>query len=643
MVGLYARARALGLRPALLESLGVRTPFGRLSLLGLGPRHRLEVWEGGLYLDGRRVGGALEVFQYLERGLGKRFFPAWIGFFAYEFARHLGYATHPPVPGLPEAAFYYYPEGYAFLSGRVVEAPPFALRPDPIPSLPLLPAPVSEYPKEAFLRGIQEIQERIRAGVVYQVNLSHRFRLDFPLDPLALYSRLRRLNPSPFMGLLEGEGWAVVSGSPERLFKKVGPWVSARPIAGTRPRGRTEAEDLALEAELLSSSKERAEHVMLVDLLRNDLARVALPGSVRVRELFTVERYSHVMHLVSEVVAESPAPLGEVFQALFPGGTITGAPKGTVMEAIRDLEPVPRGAYTGSLGYVSGRGADFNILIRSFTQVGGSLYFSAGAGVVIESRPEAEYEETLHKAEALLLALSQGKAGSLPAPPKRHTSWAPPRPLFKRKARVLFLENRDSFSYNLVDYLRALGAEVQVVDQGEPPYFGQATHLLVGPGPKDPFTAGRVLEWTQKALEAGLPLLGVCLGHQALGVLLGGRLYRERPVHGEAHPVFHRGVGIFRGLPSPLLFTRYHSLAVKDPRAFVLAWTVASPSGERREDRVIQALWDGKVAYGVQFHPESLLSEWGIVLLDRFLEVGFSPGLGPSGLEPAAQKGGGRG
>lgn len=637
-MGLYARAKALGLRPALLESLGVRTPFGRLSLLGLRPRHRLEVWEGGLYLDGRRVGEALEIFRYLERGLGKGFFPAWIGFFAYEFARHLGYATHPPLSGLPEAAFYYYPEGYAFLAGRVVEASSLALRPAPIPSLPSLSAPVSEYPKEAFLQGVYELQERIRAGVVYQVNLSHRFRLDFPLDPLALYSRLRRLNPSPFMGLLEGEGWAVVSGSPERLFKKVGPWVSARPIAGTRPRGRTEAEDLALEAELLSSSKERAEHVMLVDLLRNDLARAAFPGSVRVRELFTVERYSHVMHLVSEVVAESPAPLGEVFQALFPGGTITGAPKGTVMEAIRDLEPVPRGAYTGSLGYVSGRGADFNILIRSFTQVGGSLYFSAGAGVVIESRPEAEYEETLHKAEALLLALNQGKAGSPPAPPKRHASWAPPKALFKREARVLFLENRDSFSYNLVDYLRALGAEVQVVDQEEPPHFGQATHLVVGPGPKDPFTAGRVLEWTQKALEAGLPLLGVCLGHQALGVLLGGELYRERPVHGEAHLVFHRGVGIFRGLPSPLLFTRYHSLAVKDPKAFVLAWTVASPSGEHREDGVIQALWDGKVAYGVQFHPESLLSEWGIVLLDRFLEVGFSPGLAPSGLEPPAQK-----
>ncbi|KGQ21751.2 chorismate-binding protein [Thermus filiformis] len=614
LLALYHAARGLGLRPALLESLGPRTPFGRLSLLGVRPRHRLEVWEGRLYLDGRRVGEAQEVFRYLERGLGKGFFPAWIGFFAYEFARHLGLAAHPPMPGLPEAAFYYYPQGYALWEGRLVERPALSLRPQGgLPDLPDLPPPVSEYPKEAFLEGVREVQERIRAGVVYQVNLSHRFLLPSPLDPLALYARLRRLNPSPFMGLLEGKGWAVVSGSPERLFKKVGPRVSARPIAGTRPRGRTEAEDLALEEELLSSPKERAEHVMLVDLVRNDLARMALPGSVRVRELFTVERYSHVMHLVSEVEAETPAPLGEVFRALFPGGTITGAPKGTVMEAIRDLEPVPRGAYTGSLGYVSGRGADFNILIRSFTQVGEALHFSAGAGVVIGSDPEAEYQETLHKAEALLLALRQGRPGSPPAPPRPRASWSPPRPVFRGKARVLFLENRDSFSYNLVDYLRALGAEVRVVDQEEPPRLEGTTHLLVGPGPKDPFTAGRVLDWTRAALEAGLPFLGVCLGHQALGVLLGGRLYRARPVHGEAHLVHHTGEGLFLGLPSPLAFTRYHSLAVRDPRAKVLAWT---------EDGVVQALWDGRVAFGVQFHPESLLSEWGMVLLARFLEVG---------------------
>jgi len=615
VLGLYHAARASGLRPALLESLGPRTPFARLSLLGVRPRHRLEVLEGRLYLDGKRVGEALDLFRYLERGLGKGFFPAWMGFFAYEFARHLGLPAHAPLPGLPEAAFFYYPEGYALLEGRLVERPSFPLRPSPYTPPPLPPYPlVSDFPKVAFLRGVAEVQERIRAGVVYQVNLSHRFRLLGPVDPLLLYARLRALNPSPFMGLLEGEGGAVVSGSPERLFQKVGSRLRARPIAGTRPRGRTEEEDLALEAELLASPKERAEHAMLVDLLRNDLARVALPGTVRVRELFTVERYAHVMHLVSEVEGYTRAPLGEVFRSLFPGGTITGAPKGTVMEAIRELEPVPRGAYTGSLGYVSGRGADFNILIRSFQRVGEEVLFSAGAGIVIASDPEREYEETLHKAQSLLLALERGKPGKAPKPPRPQAAWSPPLPPRRLRARVLFLENRDSFSYNLVDYLSALGAEVHVVDQEEAPSLAGFTHLVVGPGPKDPYTAGQVLAWTEKALAEGIPFLGICLGHQALGVVLGAELYREAPVHGEAHAVFHAGEALLQGFPNPLPFARYHSLALRrlPPRLRLLAWT---------EDGVPMALWDGRKAYGVQFHPESILSPWGMELLARFLEV----------------------
>lgn len=614
MLGLYHAARSLGLRPALLESLGIRAPFSRLSLLGLRPVHRLEVWEGWLYLDGRRVGEALDIFAYLEKGLGRGYFPAWIGFFTYEFARHLGLSTHKPLPGLPEAAFFYYPEGFALLEGRLLETPSFPLRPLPYNPPPLPHHPLaSDFPREAFLKGVLSVQERIRAGVVYQVNLSHRFRLLGSVDPLLLYARLRSLNPSPFMGLVEGEGWAVVSGSPERLFKKVGSRVLARPIAGTRPRGKTEAEDLALEKDLLASPKERAEHAMLVDLLRNDLARVALPGTVRVQELFTVERYAHVMHLVSQVEGYTRASLGQVFASLFPGGTITGAPKGTVMEAIRELEPVPRGAYTGSLGYVSGRGVDFNILIRSFQRVGEEVYFSAGAGIVIASEAEAEYQETLYKAESLLLALNRGRPGVKPLPPKPMASWVPPPPPRRVRARVLFLENRDSFSYNLVDYLRALGAEVAVVDQEEPPNLRGFSHLVVGPGPKDPFTAGRVLEWTRRALEEGVPFLGVCLGHQALGVALGAELYREAPVHGEAHAIHHRGEGLFRGLPNPLPFARYHSLAIRNlPRGVrLLAWT---------EDGVPMAIWDGRRAYGVQFHPESILSPWGMELLARFLE-----------------------
>ncbi len=617
-LGLYRRARALGLRPALLESLGPRTAFGRRTLLGLQPTRCLEVWDGVLYEDGRPVGTALSLLERLEEGLGAGYFPAWVGFFAYEFARHFGLPARAPMPGLPEAAFCYYPEGYVWEDDRLVEAPRAPLEPDPgapraLPGVRL----VSDYPREAFIAGVRAVQERIRAGWVYQVNLSHRFR--FPaagLDPLDYYAALRRTNPSPFMGLVEGAGWAVVSGSPERLFVLRDGVISARPIAGTRRRGRTPEEDRALEAELRASVKERAEHVMLVDLLRNDLSRVAEPGTVEVSEAFTVERYSHVMHLVSEVRGASRSGVGAALRAVFPGGTITGAPKESVMRTIAELEPVPRGAYTGSLGYVSGRGADFNILIRSLTLAGGWAYLSAGAGIVIESDPVREYEETRHKAEALLHVLGQGRAGVPPAPPRVVEAWRPPRPRRRYAARVVFLENHDSFSYNLVNYLRMLGAEVRVVDHGEPPEFGGATHLVVGPGPGDPFTAGRTLEWVRAALEDGVPFLGVCLGHQALGVALGGVLERApRPVHGEAHPVRHVGRGVFAGLPDPAPFTRYHSLHLRalPPVLERLAWT---------EDGVVMGVGHrSRPAWGVQFHPESMLSPYGLELLANFLEV----------------------
>lgn len=612
MLGLYLDARGRGLRPALLETLG---PLPGQSLLGVGPRHCLEVLEGRLYLDGRKVGEAREIFRYLRLGLGRGFWPAWIGFFTYEFARHLGLPTRPPLPGLPEAYFLYYPGGYRLRGGRLLRETPYRLRARPYrPGLLPPPKALGDWLEEAFLGAVAEVQERIRAGVVYQVNLAHRFRVEAPLDPLWLYARLRQASPSPFMGLLEGKGWALVSGSPERLLEVRLKRLRTRPIAGTRPRGGSPEEDALLEEELLASPKERAEHLMLVDLLRNDLARVARPGTVRVRELFTVERYAHVLHLVSEVEALSEAPLGEAFAAVFPGGTITGAPKGTAMEAIRDLEPFPRGAYTGSLGYVSGWGADFNILIRSVYQVEGIAYFHAGAGVVIRSEPKAEYRETLHKAQGFLRALGGGRPGRPPLPPRPTFAWTPPPPPRRVRARVLFLENRDSFSFNLVDYLRALGAEVAVVDQEEAPGFGGFTHLVVGPGPKDPYGAGRVLDWTEAALGEGIPLLGVCLGHQALGVVLGAELFRAEPVHGEAHPVWHGDEALFRGLPNPLPFTRYHSLALRGlpPGLRLLAWT---------EGGLPMAIWDGRVAFGVQFHPESVLSPWGMELLARFLEV----------------------
>lgn len=501
--------------------------------------------------------------------------------------------------------------------GELARAPDAAVLPaEPAPLLPLPPVTLaSDYPADEFIAGVEAVQERIREGWVYQVNLSHRFRFAAgDLHAAAFYQRLRGLNPSPFMGILEGDRWSVTSGSPERLFSYAGGALSARPIAGTRPRGASPEKDERHEEELRDSRKEQAEHVMLVDLLRNDLSRVCRTDSVEVTEALTVERYSHVMHLVSEVRGSCAAPLAEVIAAIFPGGTITGAPKESVMREIARLEPVPRGAYTGSLGYVSSEGADFNILIRSLTVADGVGYVSAGGGVVIESDPEEEYLETRHKAEAMLQALGRGTAGQAPAPPRFLRSWQPPRPPRRTHAEVTFVEAHDSFSYNIVNFLAMLGATVRVVDHGERPRLAGATHVVVGPGPGDPSGSGRLLEWTSAALEAGLPLLGICLGHQALGVLLGARLIRApRPIHGESDAITHGGAGLFRGIPSPARFTRYHSLCLVD----LPACMQDTASGT---DGTVMAMEHTELpAWGVQFHPESMLSPHGMRLLSNFL------------------------
>ena len=654
-IELYNAARRRGLRPALLESLGPRTHFGRRTLLGVGPARRLEVWDGVLYDDGEPVGGATDLLTLLESGLGEHVFPAWMGFLAYEFARHLGLPTNGPMPGFPDAAFNLYPSGYLWEDGHLRATPARgtlaegleaeALEGIGLPAIDL----VSDYPVDAFIAGVDDVQERIRAGWVYQVNLSHRFHFDArALDSLAFYAALRQTNPSPFFGMFEGSGaggggagggrWAVVSGSPERLFDYADGVITARPIAGTRPRGADAATDDALEEDLRTDRKEQAEHVMLVDLLRNDIARVSEPGSVEVTEAFTVERYSHVMHLVSEVRGRSRAPIGDVVRAIFPGGTITGAPKESVMREIARLEPVSRGAYTGSLGFVSGAGADFNILIRSLTLAGDTAYISGGGGVVIESDPPSEYMETRHKVEALLHVLGKGRRGQPTAAPRRDYSWLPPRPRRRYDARVLFVECHDSFSFNIVDYLRCLGAEVDVVDHLEAPFaqsannagggpdgaphpaLARATHVLIGPGPGDPNTSGTILEWVAVALDRRLPFLGVCLGHQALGVVLGAPLVRApRPIHGEAHPMRHTGHGLFAGIADPELFTRYHSLCLTELPATLTreAWTDDGSGGE-----IIMAVEHTDApAWGVQFHPESMLSRAGLALLANFLEL----------------------
>ena len=280
-----------------------------------------------------------------------------------------------------------------------------------LPPLPSWQAPATllEDGPQRFVDGVQHILDYLRAGDVFQVNLSRgwRARFDTPPDPAALYARLRQANPAPFAGLFAGAGWALASSSPERLVSVRGRVVETRPIAGTRPRFPGD-DDAARISELVGHPKERAEHVMLIDLERNDLGRVCTPGSVVVDELMTVESYAHVHHIVSNVcgwLRQDTTP-GQVIAAVFPGGTITGCPKVRCMQIIAELEQTPRGAYTGAIGWLNRDGdLDLNILIRSMELVGTEAVFRTGAGIVADSDPQHELDETRAKARGLLRAL----------------------------------------------------------------------------------------------------------------------------------------------------------------------------------------------------------------------------------------------
>jgi anthranilate synthase component 1 len=266
----------------------------------------------------------------------------------------------------------------------------------------------SNFTREAFETGVRTLKEHIASGDIYQAVLSQRFEVNVDADPFTIYRALRHVNPSPYMYYIRMGALAIVGSSPEMLVRVEGRQVETHPIAGTRPRGRTEDEDLRLAEELKRNEKERAEHVMLVDLGRNDIGRVAEYGSVRVPQYMALERYSHVMHLVSTVegrLAEDRDHL-DALVACFPAGTVSGAPKIRAMELIAGLEPTRREIYAGAIGYLDFAGnLDFCIAIRTITIRNGRACVQAGAGIVADSNPAAEYEETRDKARALLQAI----------------------------------------------------------------------------------------------------------------------------------------------------------------------------------------------------------------------------------------------
>jgi anthranilate synthase component 1 len=279
-----------------------------------------------------------------------------------------------------------------------------------VPLPPAHPRPVDEVKfvsnmgPDAYKSAVAAAKERIRAGDVVQVVLAHRLEATVPVSPFDVYRALRVLNPSPYMFYLRFRDRSIAGSSPEILVRVSGRRLALRPIAGTRARGRDRAEDEAMERALRDSAKDRAEHVMLVDLGRNDLGRVARIGSVRTTQLLEVERYSHVMHLVSHVEGELAEGLGpfDVLRACFPAGTVSGAPKKRAMEIIEELEPARRGAYAGAMGYFDFHGnADFCITIRSATFDGGRVRCGVGAGIVADSDPDEEWVETCNKGRAV--------------------------------------------------------------------------------------------------------------------------------------------------------------------------------------------------------------------------------------------------
>jgi anthranilate/para-aminobenzoate synthase component I len=417
-LSVYRQARQTPGPCVLLESTTSPGPLARLTLLAHEPRAVLVADRSGATVttaSGQRDAGT-DPIAALRALLTETPPGRWpdeggvAGALAYDFAR----PHRPSAPG---------PWLVALAVDRFVveEAPPDPPSPAPAPPARAgldLPAH-SNMSRDDHRRRVLRLKDHIAAGDIYQANLSQRFDVPFSGGGLGLYDHLRRISPAPFSGYLRAAGIEIVSASPERLILVDGGRAWTRPIAGTRPRAADSRADRALAAELILSPKERAEHLMLVDLARNDLGKVAATGSVAVDELMTVEDYAQVRHIVSNVSARllPGRDALDALLALFPGGTITGVPKIRCMQILDEVEPAPRGFYTGALFYATPSGRlDANILIRSAVVAGGRAIFHTGGGIVADSDPDAEYEETLHKAEGMRLALQAARNGETAGP-----------------------------------------------------------------------------------------------------------------------------------------------------------------------------------------------------------------------------------
>ena len=445
----------------LFESVEGGARWGRYSIIGLPARRvirvhgkRLVVTEEREVVDDREVADPLAEIARIKseyrvptiEGLPK-FAGGLVGYFGYECASYIEPKIRadakPDQLGMPDICLMLAEELAVFdnLKGKlylIVNADPAEPRayaraqrrldslvhrlrstsaayPDAVDTKAIDESHfVSSFPKDDYLAAVKKAKEHVFAGDVFQVQISQRLSVPFRARPLDVYRALRALNPSPYMYFIDLGGEQIIGSSPEILVRSQGGQVVLRPIAGTRRRGHTPEEDRAMEAELLADPKERAEHVMLIDLGRNDVGRVAQTGSVELTANMIVERYSHVMHIVSEVIGKLKPDLNfmDVFRATFPAGTLTGAPKVRAMEIIAELETVKRGVYGGAVGYWGWNDeADLAIAIRTAIVKNGELHVQAAGGVVADSVPELEWKETMNKCRALFRAVQEAVGG----------------------------------------------------------------------------------------------------------------------------------------------------------------------------------------------------------------------------------------
>lgn len=665
----YRRLRVAGHLAFLLDGLGAH-PEARRSFIALTPVIELRV-EGPLVTETRKNGGTTatrgNVLRRLRGTFDETRFPVhepqgftggWVGFFGYEFSQTIepSLPARKSDPGTPDALLNLCLDALVFdraektlhlhladldgdhdaLTVRAQDLRDILLRAAPPPRVPSAEEALvwtTEFAETDFCAAVAAMKERIAQGDLFQANIATRFDTHCSHDPLAVFCALQQANPSPYMALLEFPEFALVSASPEQLLSISDGALRSRPIAGTRKRGAHDREDAAMERELLTDAKEQAEHTMLVDLVRNDVAKVCEAGSVRVTERMSVERYSHVMHLVSAVQGRlrRDAVFVDALAALFPGGTVTGAPKVRACQRIHEAEPAPRGPYTGSAGYLSwSHNADWNILIRTLVMKpagagGWTASVHAGSGIVADSDPRREWREAQRKAEALLQAAAgrpPSRRGTRLGEVTRHGAWTPPRPTRTfPDARVLLVDNYDSFVHNLADYCASLGAVTRVIRndadwRAEVATF-RPSHVILSPGPGWPADAGCSKD-VARELHGRIPVLGVCLGHQAIAEAHGGRVvvHPDGPVHGKTGQVLHGGAGLFAGIASPMTATRYHSLVV-EPGTLGAGWRTQA----RLADGTMMDLAHEKhPTFGVQFHPESLCTESGLELIANFLE-----------------------